>query len=98
MNQNYESFVRSYVEHEEKQTGTSESFWKYIYAIIFVGFLLIGFSAFTNILPATVNTVLSIIGTLMSSLILVVFWDLYQKMLKQINIDDITDISTETMA
>ncbi|EAY16679.1 hypothetical protein TVAG_066840 [Trichomonas vaginalis G3] len=97
MNQNYEAFVRSYVENEEKKDPYLRNPWIYIYAIICIGFVLLGISTFSNVLPATVCTVVSIVGTLMSSLVMVVFWDVYQKALKQNNVDDITDISTEAM-
>ncbi|EAX90990.1 hypothetical protein TVAG_200910 [Trichomonas vaginalis G3] len=96
MNQNYEAFVRSYVEQEAKHDPSTHNYSIYIYSIICIGFILLGISTFSNVLPATLCTIVSIIGTLMSSLVLIVFWDLYQKTLKTRSLDEITDVSQES--
>lgn len=98
MNQNYEKFVRDYVEQEEKKTYCIEDPYQLIYPLIILGLILLGITTFTNILPTIVSNILSIIGMLLCSLIMIAFWDIYQKTLKRIQIEEITDISTESMA
>ena len=92
---NYEDFVRSFVQEEEKESKRNSFKSKYLLSFFFstAGCILIFLANHTSIFSGSASQIVSVVGTVMSLAVLSIFWELYSITLHRPS----NEVSSESM-